>query len=218
MIAVIAGATGLTGLAIVQELERRPEITQILAPVRKLGRLSPDTQVKEILLPEGGYPELLRTGFATLQGDIYICALGTTHKKAGSKAAFRTVDYDAVVAFAQIAQQCGAPAFGLVSASGASRNSLVHYSRVKGEAEDAITGMAIPSQTIIRPSLLIGEREEERPAEHLSILAWKKLQAFLPQRLSRELGSEVHAVARILVDQCVQSKAGVHIIEAKEIH
>src|SRR5512140_1470480 len=41
------------------------------------------------------------------------CALGTTIKVAGSKAAFRAVDFDAVLAFARAARQAGVTRFAV---------------------------------------------------------------------------------------------------------
>ena len=70
-------------------------------------------------------------------GDSY-CCLGTTIKAAGSKEAFRQVDYDGVVAAAKVAKQAGVKNFSLVSAIGANANSGNFYSRIKGEVEAAL--------------------------------------------------------------------------------
>jgi hypothetical protein len=69
--------------------------------------------------------------------DCVVCALGTTISKAGSKEAFREVDYVLPLAFARLAHENGAENFVLVSASVASVNSFIVYPRVKGEIERA---------------------------------------------------------------------------------
>src|SRR5207249_4984705 len=51
--------------------------------------------------------------------------LGTTLRKAGSREAFRAVDHDAVLAFAEAAHSKGARAFLHVSALGADRRSRI---------------------------------------------------------------------------------------------
>lgn len=112
--------------------------------------------------------------------DAAVCALGTTIAMAGSQAAFRAVDFDAVLAVAQAAKAAGATRFGLVSALGADPTSSVFYNRVKGEAEAAVEALGFAHLVIAQPSLLLGDRDRlgqrPRPGE-----AWA-------QRLSPVLG------------------------------
>src|SRR5690348_12636015 len=112
---LILGATGLVGRHALAQALARPAVTQVIAPTRrplpKQDRLiNPLASKLEQLLPE-------MTGWQT---DAVICATGTTMKKAGSKEAFRAVDYDLPLAFAEQACQQGAQCFALVSAVGAS--------------------------------------------------------------------------------------------------
>jgi len=100
--------------------------------------------------------------------DVFI-ALGTTIKVAGSREAFRAVDFDAVVAVARAARAAGATRLGVVSAMGADSRSPVFYNRVKGEMEDAVQGLGFETVVIARPSLLAGDRtalkQAPRPGE-----------------------------------------------------
>ena len=89
--------------------------------------------------------------------DAYI-ALGTTIKVAGSQAAFRAVDFDAVVDTARAARAAGATRLAVVSALGADPHSSVFYNRVKGEMQAAIAQLGFASVVIAQPSLLIGDR------------------------------------------------------------
>lgn len=66
--------------------------------------------------------------------DDVFCVLGTTIKKAGSQAAFRSVDHDAVVGVARAGRKAGADCFLHVTAMGADSGSRVFYNRVKGDA------------------------------------------------------------------------------------
>ena len=81
-----------------------------------------------------------------------LCCLGTTIAVAGSKAAFRAVDHDAVVAFARAAQAAGVRRFAVVAALGAERHATNFYSRVKGEVEQALAGLEFATLVIARPS------------------------------------------------------------------
>ena len=127
-------------------------------------------------MPDGITPLLLdparlgQPGAPTLPPiDAAFCALGTTIKVAGSQAAFRAVDHDAVLAFAAAARSAGATRFGLVSALGADARSAVFYNRVKGEVEATLRAQGWPRLVIARPSLLLGDRaalgQPERPGE-----------------------------------------------------
>jgi uncharacterized protein YbjT (DUF2867 family) len=89
--------------------------------------------------------------------DVYV-ALGTTIKVAGSRAAFRQVDFDFVVDTARAARAAGATRLAVVSAMGADARSRVFYNRVKGEMEAAIAQLGYESVVIARPSLLLGDR------------------------------------------------------------
>jgi uncharacterized protein YbjT (DUF2867 family) len=97
--------------------------------------------------------------------DVAICALGTTIRAAGSKAAFRAVDHDSVLAFARAAQAAGVTRFIVVTAVGADAGSGVFYTRVKGEVEVALAAMGFARLDIIQPGLIIGPRAERRPVE-----------------------------------------------------
>jgi len=102
--------------------------------------------------------------------DDVFCCLGTTIKKAGSQEVFRKVDLGYVEALARIAARHGAKQFLLVSAIGASPAARVFYSRVKGEAEEAVRKAGFAATHVFRPSLLLGDRAESRPAERLGMV------------------------------------------------
>lgn len=97
------------------------------------------------------------------------CALGTTMKTAGSKDAFKRVDHDMVVAAANFAGKIPAERFLWVSSIGAnSKSRSSFYLKVKGETErdiEALSGRSSMQAIAIRPSLLLGDREDTRLAE-----------------------------------------------------
>src|SRR6185437_4569599 len=100
--------------------------------------------------------------------DDVFCCLGTTIKKAGSQEAFRNVDFAYPVAVAGAAAEAGARQLLVVTAVGADPSSRVFYNRIKGEVEDALRALPFPAGVkIFRPSVLLGERGESRPAERV---------------------------------------------------
>lgn len=160
--ALIAGASGLVGGHVLARLLASPDYARVIAVTRK--RLAVEhPKLTQIVTPldavEGAVAEL---GAGV---DDAFCALGTTIKIAGSQAQFRHVDFDYVVGFARAAKAAGAKRFQLVSAIGASAGSTIFYSRVKGEAEDAIAALGFAALNIFRPGMLLGARAEPRPLE-----------------------------------------------------
>ncbi len=103
--------------------------------------------------------------------DIVICALGTTIKKAGTREDFRRVDFDYAFNLSKTAFQKGARHLLLVSAKGAAAESRFFYNRVKGELEEAISGLGFERLSIFRPSLLKGARDEFRIGEEIGNFA-----------------------------------------------
>jgi uncharacterized protein YbjT (DUF2867 family) len=150
-IVALAGATGLVGREILKGLLADASVSAI----HVLGRRPLDAgnpKVTAHVVDFRALPALPRI-------DEVFLALGTTIKVAGSREAFRAVDFDANLAVAQAALAAGGKRAGLVSAMGASATSGVFYGRVKGELEDALCALAFDGLVIARPSLLAGNRE-----------------------------------------------------------
>jgi uncharacterized protein YbjT (DUF2867 family) len=137
---------------------------------------------------------------------VAVCALGTTRAKAGSDAAFRAVDHDAVLAFARAAQAAGVTHFILVSSVGANPKSGLLYPRTKGEVEAALERMAFTRLDILQPGLLIGPRAERRPVERFLQWAAPVLDLAVP----RNMGSlPADAVAGAIMALTSRSEPGV---------
>lgn len=143
--------------------------------------------------------------------DQVICALGTTIKAVGgSQERFRAVDYGIPLKAAELAHRQGARHFLLVSSIGASAESRMFYTRVKGELEDALRSVGFRSLTILRPSFLLGDRREFRLGEQVV----KRFTWALPGRYR-----PVHArdVAKTLVAEAKEDMPGMRIMESDDI-
>ena len=138
--------------------------------------------------------------------DVAICALGTTRAKAGSDAAFRAVDHDAVLAFARAAQTAGVTRFILVSSVGANPKASLLYPRTKGEVEAALAAKGFARLDILQPGLIIGPRHERRPVERFLQWAAPAMDLALPC----DLGSvPAQAVAGAMLALAKHSQPGV---------
>lgn len=67
---------------------------------------------------------------------------------------------------------------------GADAKSGVFYNRVKGEVEVAIAALDYASVSIVRPSLLVGDRgslnQPERPGERVGLMVSKLFKPLIP--------------------------------------
>lgn len=173
---VIAGATGLVGSSLLHELLNDDSVTEVHALCRReLSVRHPKLAIH--VVDFRAIPPL-----PTID-EVYL-ALGTTIKQAGSKAAFRAVDYDANLAVAQAGLTAGARRIGLVSAMAADSRSSVFYNRVKGELEDALAMLSTETLVIVRPSFLLGDRDAlnqpTRYGEKIGILFSRLLAHIIP--------------------------------------
>jgi uncharacterized protein YbjT (DUF2867 family) len=143
--------------------------------------------------------------------DDVFCCLGTTIRKAGSRKSFRQVDHDYVISLAKKAYDCGATSFSLISAIGASIQSAVYYSKVKGEVERAVRGVGFKSVHIYRPSLLLGKRSEFRPLEELGQQTAPLLNMFMMGRMSDYKAIEAKVLANAMIEAPHNGLCGEHI-------
>jgi uncharacterized protein YbjT (DUF2867 family) len=159
-IALVAGATGLVGGLLLNTLLDAPDYARVYALTRRpLGKEHPKLANRVV-----SFPRMAEQLKGLTAHDAY-CCIGTTIAEAGSEEAFREVDLDAVLLFAQAARAAQAKRFVVVSSVGADTSSKKLYLRTKGEMEDAITAVGFASVDILQPSLLLGPRKQMRPLE-----------------------------------------------------
>ncbi|MEB1530400.1 NAD-dependent dehydratase [Xanthomonas sp. WHRI 7945] len=206
---LLAGATGLVGRHALAQLLAAPACSAVVAPTRR---------ALDLVHPKLHNPlvdfEQLPAQAPWWQVDAAICALGTTMKQAGSRAAFRRVDYDYPLAIARLAQQHGATTFALNSALGADPRSRVFYSRVKGELERELQALGFASLTLVRPGLIGGERAQPRSAERLAGTLLHALSPLLPRRYRVNPAARVAAA---LVEHALRPRAGVHVVGSEQL-
>jgi uncharacterized protein YbjT (DUF2867 family) len=205
---LLAGATGLVGSEVLRLALADPRVTRVIAPSR-----TP--------LPSHPRMENPVTDFKHLTGgeswwrvDAVICALGTTIRKAGSQAAFREVDHDLPILVAKYAKAQGARSYAFTSSVGADARSGNFYLRTKGEAERDLEACGFPSLTIVRPSVIVGARQESRPMERISIALMQAARPLIPRRYRVVPAT---GIARTLLESALAGIPGRKIIESEEI-
>jgi len=206
---LIVGATGLVGRAVLRLALADANIGRVVAPTRRALEVRHDKLVNPVVDFDA-----LPAGAEWWRVDAVICTLGTTIKKAGSQAAFRKVDYEYPLAVARLARTAGVATYALVSSLGANAKSRTFYLRTKGETERDLAGVGFASLSVVRPSLIGGERDERRWGEALGLKLFAALAPLLPRRY--RIAPAERIAARLLAS-VISAQPGVRIVESEAI-
>ncbi|MBS0000113.1 MAG: NAD-dependent epimerase/dehydratase family protein [Cyclobacteriaceae bacterium] len=212
MKAIIAGATGLVGSHLLKQLAEDQDYDEIWVLTRRPLN-SKQKKIKEVLADF----EDLESSLQHVKADHVFCCLGTTMKKAKSKEAFKKVDLEYPRELARIMLSRKAQKFLLVSALGASTGSFIFYNRVKGEVEKEIRHLGYPGLVIFRPSLLLGDREEQRTGEDIAKKTYKYLDKLFIGPLKKYRGIHAATVAACMIKMAKKSHIGTWILESDQI-
>ncbi len=203
-IALVAGANGMVGTALVRTLVDSGDYTRVIALTRRPLALESPRLVNRILR------------FAALENEMQglachdaYCCLGTTLREAGSPAAFRAVDHDLILSFARGAQAAGAQCLVVVSSAGADSSSANFYLRVKGETEAALEALRWRALHLMQPGLLLGERQQSRLGESLARWTLPLLNPLLLGRFERYRAIGARVVAAAMLAAARTGRGGV---------
>ncbi len=205
----IAGATGLTGNLCLQKLLLHPEIEQVISIGRKYTGLQ-HKKLLEVLLVKYKLP-------VPVFADAFICCLGTTIKKAGSTEAFKAVDLDLPLYLAKQLQEHGCTVVSIISSMGADISSSFLYTRTKGQLEEELKKMGFQSLSILRPSIIDGERKEKRFGEKAALLVMKLISPLLIGSLANYKPIKASEIAQALVNLTLERKNGNTVYLSKTI-
>jgi uncharacterized protein YbjT (DUF2867 family) len=200
--ALLAGATGLIGSQLLPLLLASDRYSRVIVIGRRPVSLTHPKLESHVI----NFDELASSSKLLVADDVY-CCLGTTMKQAGSREAFRKVDFSYPLALAAICRELGAKQFSLVSAMGANRESRFFYNRIKAEAEDAISSVDYKSIHIYRPSLLRGPRRNRRVGESVGN-AFGTLLGFMMPKRYRPIKSI--KVARAMLSYASREEDGIY--------
>jgi len=200
--AIVIGATGMVGSRLVYMLLKDSRFSKVKVFVRQsMGLTSPKLEEHIVDFDE---PD---TWKRLLTGDVLYSAMGTTRKAAGSKEAQYKIDYTFQYRVAKIAAANDVKKYILISSAGASADSKIFYSRIKGELERDVRKLPFETIHIIRPGMLAGERKEVRTGEQIGI-GIMNLVGMIPglKSLKPIQGSEV---AKAMINATFKQPVGV---------
>ena len=209
--ATVIGATGLIGGHLAELLSKDDHFRKVRLITRRIPEAVP--QGAEVVVIDFDDQDAFRS--AVDGSDAVFCAVGTTRKKVkGDMVAYRKVDRDIPVNAAQHCLETGCRHFSLVSSVGASAKSSNFYLKFKGEAEEAISGMGIPSVSVFRPSMLMGTRNEFRLSEEITKKFASPLSFLFPAKYRPVKGLDV---ARAMIAAAKLEEPGFRVYHFKEM-
>ncbi len=192
--ALLFGSTGLVGGHVLNYLIQNSNYSKIKLFIRSFIEIN-DPKI-----------EIIKTDFNNLnkhaediKGDECFCCIGTTKKKSPNKTEYQKIELDIPKKIAQVAKSNSVKSFFFVSSGYANPKSSGEYLKFKGMVEEEIKNLNFDKIGIMRPSFLLGERQEERVGEKFGIIIFKLLTPILigPFRKMRPIHSEIVAKAMI---------------------
>ena len=211
MRASLIGATGLIGGFLLEELLNDPYFDTVRILIRRPIDITHPKLEKKIVDFNDSDSVLV----ALSNSDVVFCAIGSTMKKVkGDKDAYRKIDFDIPVNLARFCKMTGCEKFILVSSAGANSKSTNFYQRLKGETDEAVKEAGPKTVHIMRPSLLLGEREEFRFGENIGKAFMTTLAFLIPGKYKAIQGKDV---AKVMVSLAKKDEEGAFIHENREI-
>lgn len=203
-LSLIAGATGLVGSHVVEQLGAARQ--KALALTRRPLDGLPDSVSAHVV----DFERLVDGESLPEATHAYIC-LGTTIKKAGSQQAFRRVDHDYVIAMAQLAFEAGVRRLAVVSAVGATTDTSNFYMKIKGEIEEAIVQLPFDHISFVQPGLILGDRvNDPRLGEQIAVFLTPLFNPLLRGNASKYRSIQARDIAKAMIAQVQEGEPGVH--------
>lgn len=187
---LLLGASGLVGSALLNLLLRNEEVQEVKVLVRKSLKIKHPKLTQVVT----NFEDLAAVEDQFERDQFIYCCIGTTMKKvSGNKNAYRKVDFNIPVGAARMAKRKGCAHFSLISAIGANPQSTNFYLNLKGQVEQEIEEMHLPSVGFYRPSFLIGDRPEFRLGEKIFGGVSRALSFLIPSKYKPITASELAA-------------------------
>lgn len=209
--ALVFGATGLIGTELVKQLAENETYEQVTAFVRHEPVVSHPKITRLLYNPEN------RADWVHLvKGNDLFCCLGTTMKKARTKENFEKADLHLPVFLAETAGSQNIERFIVVSSIGANPLSSSFYLRTKGKMEQMVRSFPDLRVIIVRPSMLLGKRQELRLGEELGKRIMKPAGWLLTGKWKKYRAIHASVVAMAMV-RLATSDQSHDIVESDEL-
>jgi len=193
--AIVLGATGLTGGLLLQKLIEDERYEKI----KLFSRSNIDDLPSKVSQFLGNLLELENFN-KDFTADEVFCCIGTTAKKTPDKKVYKAIDYGIPVAAAKLSKKNGIKTFLVVSALGANANSSIFYNKTKGEMERDVLVENIKNTYILQPSIIEGDRKEQRLGEKIGLALFKVFQPLFFGKLKKYKITKAEHIAQALIN------------------
>mgnify|MGYP001483152428 FL=1 len=211
MQAVLFGGTGLTGGCILDLLNNDSDFKSIIVVSRKTFTHS-SNKISNMVIDFSDPVEIER---CIKKDSIVFSCIGTTQAQVkGDKKKYREIDFDITLNIANACKKLSAKKFLFISSGGANSSSSNFYLKLKGEIEDAVIKTKNNSLFILKPSLLLGKRNNSRFMENIGQIIMPLFSILLPDSIK---AVKATLVAKCMLELSKSKRSNLNIIENKEI-
>jgi len=209
--AILLGATGLTGSHLLKMLLNDSHYEKVKVFSRSSVGFTHEKLEEHLvdLLKLEDYKD-------SFNADEVYCCIGTTKSKTPDKETYKKIDFGIPVSAAKLCRENKIPTFLVISALGADSNSSIFYNKVKGEMQHQVLEQGIKNTYIFQPSLIAGNREEERFFEKLGIKGMKVFNNLLIGSFKKYRSIHPETIAKAM-HICANSGYPKILIESDEI-
>ena len=210
--AILAGASGLIGSALLEILLQQPDYDEVVILVRNLLPVK-HPKLNQVQINFNA----LNNYSSYITGHALFCCLGSTRKKTPDLRDYTKVDFEYPLQLAEMALTNGVEQYHLVSALGANKDAANFYLKMKGSTEEAIKKVGLPALFIYQPSFLTGERKEKRGGEKIFISLMKYINPLLRGTFKKYRSIAAKSVAEAMYKNSLKKQLGVFIYPSDKI-
>ncbi len=211
MQAVLFGGTGLTGGCILDLLNNDSDFKSIIVVSRKTLTHSSNKISNKVI----DFSDPIEIESCIKQDSIVFSCIGTTQAQVkGDKKKYRKIDFDITLNISNACKKLNAKKFLFISSGGANSSSSNFYLKLKGEIEDAVIKTKNNSLFILKPSLLLGKRNNSRFIENIGQIIMPLFSILLPDSIK---AVKATSVAKCMLEFSKSERSNLNIIENKEI-
>ena len=205
------GATGLIGNEILKLLENDSDFEKINVVSRRPVELKSKKSNLNII----DFKDF-NSYLNVIDGsDVVLAAIGTTQSKVGfNKKKYREIDFDIISNAVKACKEKNVKHFSFVSSAGADINNKSFYLKLKGEIEKEVESKQLNSSTVYRPSLLLGNRKENRFGEKVAQILIPLISFLFPDNYKPIKASDV---AKAMVTESKKIEPGFKIYHYRDI-
>ena len=192
--AIIFGSSGLIGSKLLDLLIESNYYNKIKLFVRSDPKIT--NSKLEIIKTDFNNLEIIKS---SIVGDDCFFCIGTTRKNIPNKKNYINIEHDLPIKIGEISKSNSINSFIYISSLGANSKALGLYLKNKGQVENRLKKLNFPKLSIIRPSILLGNRKENRIGEKIGIFVMQALSPLFLGKFKKYKPIKVENIAKAML-------------------